>query len=43
MKSIRNKIFAFLALSVAFVLAFSVLAPLKAVYADTDDKISTFK
>ena len=43
MKSIRNKIFAFLALSVAFVLAFNIFAPLKAVYADTDDKISTFK
>ncbi|MBR4776707.1 MAG: N-acetylmuramoyl-L-alanine amidase [Lachnospiraceae bacterium] len=43
MKSIRKKIYVFLALSVAFVLAFSTLAPLKAVYADTNDNISTFK
>lgn len=43
MKSIRNKFFAFLALSVAFILAFSAMTPLKTAYADTNDNIKTFK
>ncbi|MBR4816510.1 MAG: N-acetylmuramoyl-L-alanine amidase [Lachnospiraceae bacterium] len=43
MKSIRKKFFTFLALSVAFILAFGMLAPLKAAHADTNDNISTFK